>query len=397
MFKCILLIAFINVILAILSQDDWFIYDLELDFDTEYDNKLLIDARTNNNSDLAANNIFVTGSAERVTPLLLLFTTFKVTPERFAINNRTLYNWARLQPSVQLVLFTETATASYLTSRATSLGWAVHVAPQLRSGYPVVPAMFMYCEQMANKSIPFIGYANSDVLFGDDLIETLIFINHVQSNTMPSFGDTAVFVTGKRVTLTRAYYDELIHDAAEGAISAHRSAIHPNNISVPRDGPLSVDYFIASKDTFPWRDVPEFVVGKPGYDNWLVAMAVERRLNVIDVTQTVVAAHIVEDAASKDSGWFSADACINRDLVDPFDYKLGRIVCAPLFTSRDQQTGSRQLFQRSHDALKRARCFSSGLSRFFAKPSLVKHRLSVCAWVAAKKLFFKTLADAIPG
>ena len=30
------------------------------------------------------------------------------------------------------------------------------------------------------------------------------------------------------------------------------------------------DYFIVRKNMFPWEDVPEFVVGRPGFDTWLV-------------------------------------------------------------------------------------------------------------------------------
>ena len=31
------------------------------------------------------------------------------------------------------------------------------------------------------------------------------------------------------------------------------------------------DYFIAGKDSYPWSEIPDFVVGRVGFDNWLVS------------------------------------------------------------------------------------------------------------------------------
>ena len=380
--KCLLLIVLTHALLVILPRH-LFLFDQEIYSYSEDYNTLLVD------DDAAATTVIshTSGSVtQQPSPVLLLFTTFKITSERFAINNRTLYNWARLQPSVQPVLFTETATDSDLTSRATSLGWAVHVAPQLRSGYPVVSAMFKYCEKIAQKSTQFIGYANSDILFSGDLTVTLKFVADVQSDLSTSERETATFVIGKRSTLTPAEYVKHSDDRA----GSQEFTATLNSTSIPRDSRLSIDYFIVSKDTFPWRDVPPFVVGKPGYDNWLVAMAVEWRLRVIDVTQTVPAIHQVVRAKHRDSGWFSSDVCLNRDLVDPFNYDVGHTACALLFTSRDQASRRLRLFQRSRKALQTAGCFPSSFVNHLKRRFL---GMNSCAEVAdkSKHKFYETL------
>ena len=34
----------------------------------------------------------------------------------------------------------------------------------------------------------------------------------------------------------------------------------------------AVDYFITTRDGFPWASVPKVVVGRVGYDNWMVSI-----------------------------------------------------------------------------------------------------------------------------
>ena len=32
------------------------------------------------------------------------------------------------------------------------------------------------------------------------------------------------------------------------------------------------DFFIVGKDSYPWSEIPDFVVGRVGFDNWLVSI-----------------------------------------------------------------------------------------------------------------------------
>ena len=31
-----------------------------------------------------------------------------------------------------------------------------------------------------------------------------------------------------------------------------------------------VDYFISTNNGYPWADIPKVIIGRDGYDNWLV-------------------------------------------------------------------------------------------------------------------------------
>ena len=54
--------------------------------------------------------------------------------------------------------------------------------------------------------------------------------------------------------------------------------------------PDAEDYFFFGGE-YPWHKIPEVVMGRPGYDNFIVFTAVESNLTVIDVTRTMLAVH----------------------------------------------------------------------------------------------------------
>ena len=51
------------------------------------------------------------------------------------------------------------------------------------------------------------------------------------------------------------------------------------------------DFFIVTRGTFKWSEIPDFVIGRPAYDNWLVDYAFHHLVDSIDVSATVHAIH----------------------------------------------------------------------------------------------------------
>lgn len=58
--------------------------------------------------------------------------------------------------------------------------------------------------------------------------------------------------------------------------------------------PQSSDYFMVTRQTFDWaRDIPPFVIGRPGYDNWLMHFAqTSPDIELVDLTRAVPAIHM---------------------------------------------------------------------------------------------------------
>jgi hypothetical protein len=51
-------------------------------------------------------------------------------------------------------------------------------------------------------------------------------------------------------------------------------------------GPVGSDYFLFPRDLF--RDMPDFTIGRSGWDNWTIYHAVQSGLKVVDVTRSTI-------------------------------------------------------------------------------------------------------------
>jgi hypothetical protein len=52
---------------------------------------------------------------------------------------------------------------------------------------------------------------------------------------------------------------------------------------------FSIDYFIFNR--FQYQDIPEFVIGRPQWDNWMIYHARQRGWPVVEVTPAVMVVH----------------------------------------------------------------------------------------------------------
>ena len=50
-----------------------------------------------------------------------------------------------------------------------------------------------------------------------------------------------------------------------------------------------IDYFVYKKNQ--WGEIPDFVIGRPGYDNWLIWKARRNLIPVIDASKEILAVH----------------------------------------------------------------------------------------------------------
>jgi hypothetical protein len=99
-------------------------------------------------------------------------------------------------------------------------------------------------------------------------------------------------------------------------------------------GSWAEDYFITTS-SFPWKDIPEVVIGRVAYDNFLVYYARKSQFYVIDGTNTILALH-----QTTDQGNFEGATKDNKDINDvlikqhfpDINYTAGLTECIELFT-----------------------------------------------------------------
>ncbi len=88
-------------------------------------------------------------------------------------------------------------------------------------------------------------------------------------------------------------------------------------------------YYFGGGGKFYWDRVPDFVVGRIGYDNWLAVMAQRWNISLIDGTQTLHNLH-QEGADGRDSGRLQnkgKNKLLDYEVAGNFKYKGGVTTC----------------------------------------------------------------------
>ena len=85
------------------------------------------------------------------------------------------------------------------------------------------------------------------------------------------------------------------------------------------------DYFLFTRDALDWREIKDVVIGRPGYDNYLVTQVYHRRERVsfVDVTNALVVAHQTDVEGVKAGHRRSRDKVYNLKLIGR-DWQKGR-------------------------------------------------------------------------
>ncbi|KAK3092857.1 hypothetical protein FSP39_007986 [Pinctada imbricata] len=263
--------------------------------------------------------------------ILTLFTSWPSGErDKEGLHQNTIINWSAFQPRINLVLFTNDSRDEQF---AKERGWTVYtIVHHFAGGAPVLRTMFETV--MKNFNSTFYGYANGDILFADNMIDTL-------SSIYTKFSAKEdIFITGRRYNVDH--------------VSPKEAASLPNVHTVAKTrGALfeihSEDYFIASK-SFPWDTVPDLVVGRPAYDNWIVAHARCINATVIDTTDTLTAVHQTTEKGNKES-LKRATPAFNDNLILklklPRNYESGFITC-PEWKSYETLCGAIDFYRREH-------------------------------------------------
>jgi len=183
----------------------------------------------------------------------------------------TLGSWTRLVPSPEIILFCDDPGVA---EAAKQFG-CTHI-PDIECnerGIPYVSHVFRLASQMAANDV--LCYANADIIFMQD------FITAVEAVT-ENFHDEPFLIIGQRwnvsvpgpIDFTEGWQQRLRVRARQRSGKISMSAI---------------DYFVYSRGAI--IDLPDFLVGSPKWDNWLVKDAEKRGVQVISATEAITCIH----------------------------------------------------------------------------------------------------------
>ncbi|KAL3884484.1 hypothetical protein ACJMK2_024622 [Sinanodonta woodiana] len=256
----------------------------------------------------------------RTRPLLTLFTTWRESKDKYNVNNITSLNWLSLRPYVVPVVFTNDTSLAVECSRK---GWTVFpVSAAAAHGIPILKHMYLDVMKKINSEL--YAFANSDILFTDTLVETLLQVMEYNSTFK---GHTLII--GIRTNVNNITRDEGSSWKELESVSKKRGTLFKM---------YAEDYFITS-GSYPWKDIPDVVIGRRAYDNWLVLNARMMKHRVIDATETILAVHQTTKAGNFE-GLNQTDASYNLKLLMNFNknvsYTAGYTDCAEFITKKDK-------------------------------------------------------------
>jgi len=96
--------------------------------------------------------------------------------------------------------------------------------------------------------------------------------------------------------------------------------------------PNAEDYFFIALNDFPWHLVADVVVGRPAYDNYLVGLAIQQNVTVVDATRSILAVHQT-DRDGDYAGHRHDDYRFNGIRIGPFLYCTGWTTSAQYVTN----------------------------------------------------------------
>ena len=230
--------------------------------------------------------------------------TFFTTPKPFqghidVIQRNALRSWKLLHPDVEVLLFGDDAGAAEVCSE---LGIRhVPAVRRNRYGTKYLAGIYDQAQEIARHDL--LCHANCDILLLDD------FPRAVQRVS----GQSGQFLlAGRR-------WDVDIREPLHFERPDWQEEVRNLAIRTNRQRPSQwIDYFVFRKGLYH-RQIPEFVIGRPGWDNWLLWFARHSGARLIDASAVVRAVHQNHDYGYHPEGekgvWEGEEAQENYALL----------------------------------------------------------------------------------
>lgn len=211
-------------------------------------------------------------------PWLTLFTAPKPfdRPHIALIQRNAIRSWLALGPEVEVLLIGDEPG---LAETARELG-VRHLLEVERNahGTPLIPSIFSLAQEASQA--PYLCYLNADI----------ILLPHF----LPALKAVAAQVEGCFLAVGQRWDLEVTEALSFGPDWAEtlRAQVRDAGVLHPRDG---IDFFAFPRGCL--RAIPPLVVGRAGWDNWMIYHARTQGWPVVDLTPSVLVVHQNHDYA----------------------------------------------------------------------------------------------------
>ena len=204
-------------------------------------------------------------------PYLTIFTAPKPfkDPHISLIQRNAIQSWTKLGDEVEVLMLGEEEGMAQV---AADIG--VRHIPDVRvndHGTPLVSSLFDVAREQGNS--PYLAYVNADILLMPDVVEAT-------RTTASKFDD--FLMVGQRWDLSVTEPMDFSGDW----VSRLKDTCALDGRLHPRGGS---DYFIFPRSCF--TDIPDFAIGRAGWDNWMIYEARRQHWPTVDTTGAMQIIH----------------------------------------------------------------------------------------------------------
>lgn len=224
-------------------------------------------------------------------PLLTMFTTMfsskkhsSHAQQKNQIQRNTLLAARHLFPTVEMIVFSEDEGTREMCAQEGV--FATGDFERNPHGTPFLKSMYQWVERHTRARM--YGYMNADILFGSDLIES---IRAVLRAVDKGHLHERVLVVGRRTNFAMPFP---LNADSEWMFNDRQTSDYKIKMMAVR-GRLfqkdAQDFFFVTRGALHWDRIPNFVIGRIAYDNWLVDHAFHDGLDRVEITDTAHAVH----------------------------------------------------------------------------------------------------------
>lgn len=230
--------------------------------------------------------------------------TFFAAPKPFrghigTIQRNAIQSWKRIHPSAEIILFGD---EEGIAEAARDL--AVGHVPEVRRnehGTPFLSSIFDHAKDLAQHTC--LCYVNSDIILLSDF----------------RAATERVIALGGRFLMAGQRWDTDITEPVDFSAKDWETKVRREALKANRQQPPKwIDFFVFSSALY-YQKIPEFVIGRTSWDNWLVWYARDSGALVVDASAVVCAVHQNHDYSHHPDGatgvWQGVEAQRNSALL----------------------------------------------------------------------------------
>ncbi len=214
------------------------------------------------------------------------------------IQRNAIQSWTKLNPTPEIILFGEEEGTK---SIANELG-LIHI-PNVKTNdqkTPLLNDVFNQVQQVASSNI--LAYINSDIILPQNFISTIEQVIEKYKQFL-MVGRRWNLDIQNRINFDNPQWEENL-----------QNRLKENGIF---SGVGALDYFVFPKPLF--SQLPEFAVGRAGWDNWMITEALNNNYPVINASQVINIIHQNHDYKHLSGGrleaFFGAEARKNLTFL----------------------------------------------------------------------------------